>query len=141
VSIESQVLALLAAVLFLPRLARHLRRGALPGMIDVSVLQRRIARAETLTVLDVRGPAEYHGELGHIPGSLNVPLNDLAHRLPELQNLKLQPVVLVCRTDKRSAKAAELMHAAGFRSVEGTHRSTMVELAEWHKWADKVIVF
>jgi uncharacterized protein involved in oxidation of intracellular sulfur len=25
--------------------------------------------------------------------------------------------------------------------VEGTHRSTMVELAEWHQWADKVIVF
>jgi uncharacterized protein involved in oxidation of intracellular sulfur len=25
--------------------------------------------------------------------------------------------------------------------VEGTHRSSMVELAEWHQWADKVIVF
>jgi uncharacterized protein involved in oxidation of intracellular sulfur len=25
--------------------------------------------------------------------------------------------------------------------VEGTHRSSMPELAEWHQWADKVIVF
>ena len=25
--------------------------------------------------------------------------------------------------------------------VEGTHRSTMVELAEWHQWADKVTAF
>jgi uncharacterized protein involved in oxidation of intracellular sulfur len=36
------------------------------------------------------------------------------------------------------------MDARGIRDselMEGTHRSTMVELAEWHKWADKVIVF
>ena len=25
--------------------------------------------------------------------------------------------------------------------VEGAHRSSMAELAEWHQWADKVIVF
>ena len=25
--------------------------------------------------------------------------------------------------------------------VEGSHRSTMVELAEWHQWPDKVVVF
>ncbi len=25
--------------------------------------------------------------------------------------------------------------------VEGTHRSTMAELGEWHQWADKVVVF
>jgi len=25
--------------------------------------------------------------------------------------------------------------------VEGTHRSTMAELAEWHQWADKVVSF
>jgi uncharacterized protein involved in oxidation of intracellular sulfur len=25
--------------------------------------------------------------------------------------------------------------------VEGTHRSTMAELAEWHQWADKVVTF
>lgn len=25
--------------------------------------------------------------------------------------------------------------------LEGTHRSTMVELAEWHQWAEKVVVF
>jgi uncharacterized protein involved in oxidation of intracellular sulfur len=25
--------------------------------------------------------------------------------------------------------------------IEGAHRSTMVELAEWHQWADKVVVF
>jgi len=35
--------------------------------------------------------------------------------------------------DARGLSDAEL--------VEGTHRSSMAELAEWHLWADKVIVF
>ena len=41
----------------------------------------------------------------------------------------------VCGTcmDARGVADAEL--------VEGAHRSTMQELAEWHQWADKVLVF
>lgn len=41
----------------------------------------------------------------------------------------------VCGTcmDARGITDAELL--------EGTHRSTMVELAEWHQWAEKVVVF
>ena len=41
----------------------------------------------------------------------------------------------VCGTcmDARGIADAEL--------VEGTHRSTMVELAEWHQWADKALAF
>ncbi len=29
----------------------------------------------------------------------------------------IEPVILVCRTDKRSANAAKLLHEAGFRDV------------------------
>jgi len=41
----------------------------------------------------------------------------------------------VCGTcmDARGIGDAELS--------EGTHRSTMAELAEWHQWADKVVAF
>ena len=41
----------------------------------------------------------------------------------------------VCGTcmDARGIGDAEL--------VEGTHRSSMAELAEWHQWADKVVAF
>ena len=41
----------------------------------------------------------------------------------------------VCGTcmDARGITDAELL--------DGTHRSTMVELAEWHQWAEKVVVF
>jgi rhodanese-related sulfurtransferase len=71
-----------------------------------------------VTVVDVRGRDEYTGALGHIPKSLNIPLPELQARLPALEALKQQPLVLVCRTDMRSAKAAELLRAAGFAQVE-----------------------
>lgn len=111
-------LALLAAALFLPRLARRLRGSRVPAMIEIESLQRRVAGGEHVTIVDVRGADEYTGELGHIAGSLNIPLPDLPGRIPSLQGWKQQPLVLVCRTEKRSAKAAELLRAAGFHRVE-----------------------
>jgi uncharacterized membrane protein YdjX (TVP38/TMEM64 family)/rhodanese-related sulfurtransferase len=111
-------LALLAAALFLPRLARRLRRSPGSAMIDIDSLEQRVAGGEAATIIDVRERHEYVGELGHIAGSMNIPLADLPDRLTELQGLKHQPIVLVCRTDKRSAKAAELLDAAGVGRVE-----------------------
>ena len=87
-------------------------------MIDIESLERRVAVGEAVAIVDVRGRDEYVGEHGHIAGSMNIPLADLPGRLTELQGLKHQPIVLVCRTDKRSAKAAELLDAAGFGRVE-----------------------
>lgn len=110
--------ALIAAALFLPRLARRLRAGPASRMIDIAGLQRRMAAGETLTIIDVRGEDEYDGELGHIPGSVNIPLGDLPNRLAALEAAKGRAIVLVCRTDKRSARAAAVLGSAGFRAVE-----------------------
>ena len=109
--------ALIAATLFLPRLARRLRRTG-PALIELDALEQRLERREALTVIDVRGEDEYNGDLGHIPASLNIPLPDLPKRIAGLQALKDRALVLVCRTDKRSAKAAALLTAAGFKRVE-----------------------
>lgn len=111
-------LALLAAALFLPRLARRLRRAPSRPMTEVAALAQRLAGGDDVTILDVRGRDEYDGPLGHIPDSLNIPLPELPGRLAELDPLRQRPLVLVCRTDMRSAKAAELLRAAGFANVE-----------------------
>lgn len=105
-------LALLATVLFLPRLVRRVR-GRHIAMIDADTLRQRLARGEAPVIIDVRGADEYHGELGHIAGALNIPLPELADRLPELHELGECRLVLVCRTDKRSAKAAEMLRDGG----------------------------
>jgi uncharacterized membrane protein YdjX (TVP38/TMEM64 family)/rhodanese-related sulfurtransferase len=105
-------LALLAAAIFLPRLVRRLR-GTRPTLVEVGDLEQRLARGEPITVVDVRGEDEYDGELGHIPGSLNIPLHELPARLAELEKLKSRSLLLVCRTDRRSAKAAAILGAHG----------------------------
>jgi rhodanese-related sulfurtransferase len=48
----------------------------------------------------------------------NVPVEELPRRLVELDPHREQPVAIVCRTDKRSAKAAEVLRRAGFSKVQ-----------------------
>lgn len=66
-------------------------------------------------VVDVREPAEFNGDLGHVRGARLVPLGSLATRARELS--KEQPVVTVCRSGARSAQATVLLRKAGFDKV------------------------
>jgi uncharacterized membrane protein YdjX (TVP38/TMEM64 family) len=109
-------LGLLAAVAFLPRLLRRLRKTG-PRWVDVRELHEQLAREPESLVIDVRGPDEYGGPLGHIPAARNIPLSALPERLKELRSSQHRRVTLVCRTDKRSAQAAELLKRAGFADV------------------------
>lgn len=111
-------LALIAATLFLPRLARRLRKANIARMVDVQALERRLAAGEPVTVVDVRGLDEYNGALGHIPGSLNIPLHELPNTMERLETARDGTIVLVCKTDKRSTHAAGLLGSAGFSRVE-----------------------
>jgi uncharacterized membrane protein YdjX (TVP38/TMEM64 family)/rhodanese-related sulfurtransferase len=101
-------LALLAAVSFLPRLIGRLRQG--PKM-EVAELKQR---ASEFLILDVRSEAEFVGELGHIEGALNIPVEELARRIAELEAYRARPIAIVCRTDVRSARAALLLAKQGF---------------------------
>lgn len=109
-------LALLAAIAFLPRLGRRLRGDAAPQWIEVEELGAKLKPGGP-TVIDVRGPDEFMGDLGHIGGALNLPVGELPRRLTEINALQERPVILVCRTDKRSANAASLLRNAGFSDV------------------------
>jgi uncharacterized membrane protein YdjX (TVP38/TMEM64 family)/rhodanese-related sulfurtransferase len=108
-------LGLLAAIAVLPRLIKRLRRSF--SWIVVEDLKRRLDGGEAVTVIDVRGADEFAGPLGHIAHARNIPVAGLSGRLSELAGLEKAPVVLVCRTDKRSAAAAQTLRAAGFTEV------------------------
>jgi uncharacterized membrane protein YdjX (TVP38/TMEM64 family)/rhodanese-related sulfurtransferase len=113
-------LGLLAAIALLPRLIARLRGSF--AWIEANDLKRRLEGGEALTVIDVRGPDEFAGPLGHIATARNIPVAALASRLPELARLEQSPIVLVCRTDKRSATAAQTLRAAGFKQVSVLRR-------------------
>jgi uncharacterized membrane protein YdjX (TVP38/TMEM64 family) len=108
-------LALLALAAFLPRLVARLRQGP---MLEVAELQQRLRGEAPPLVLDVRSAEEFSGELGHIPGAVNIPLDQLATRRSELSGFQERPVAIVCRTDVRSAKAARLLAGQGFANVQ-----------------------
>ncbi len=107
-------LALLAVVAFLPRLIGTLRRGP---MMETAEFRRRRDAEKDLLVLDVRTPEDFVGEQGHIDGAVNIPVEDLQQRMEEIGSFLEHPVAIVCRTDKRSAKAALLLTEEGFADV------------------------
>lgn len=107
-------LALLGTVMFLPSLIGRLRQKP---MIAIPELKQRLDNGEKIVVLDVRAPAEFVGEQGHIAGAINIPLDELPHKLDQLAPHEEHTIVLVCRTDRRSAKAAQLLSQQGFADV------------------------
>lgn len=110
-------LGLLAAIALLPRLVRRLRGEASPQWIAAYELAGSLDGAGSIAVVDVRGSDEFAGPLGHIRGARNLPVGELPQRLHELGLLRSKRVVLVCHTDKRSAKAAAILSEAGFQEV------------------------
>jgi uncharacterized membrane protein YdjX (TVP38/TMEM64 family)/rhodanese-related sulfurtransferase len=108
-------LALLAGLAFLPRLIARLRQKP---MLQVTGLKASLDAGEPMLVLDVRTAADFDGEQGHIDGALNLPLEDLSQRLVDLGQDPQRPIALVCRTDRRSAKAAALLAQRGFTRAQ-----------------------
>lgn len=107
-------LSLLAVVAFIPRLIGRLRRRP---MLNVNELKQRLDNGEDVLVLDVRTGEDFIGEQKHIPEATNIPLEVLTQRIEELGDYQERPIAIVCRTDRRSAKAAQLLSQKGFADV------------------------
>lgn len=81
---------------------------------DVSGL---LANSNPPLVLDVREASEYGGELGHIPGSVLIPLRQLFDRAGELDPQRGRQIVVVCRSGVRSTTAAAMLYGLGYERV------------------------
>jgi adenylyltransferase/sulfurtransferase len=73
-------------------------------------LKRRLDAGEALTVLDVREPWEC--EIARLPGSINIPLDELPRRLGELD--AHATTIVMCKAGGRSRRAAQFLAGAGF---------------------------
>jgi rhodanese-related sulfurtransferase len=72
--------------------------------------------ADGALLVDVREPQELAGT-GKLQGAINLPLTRLkqdASVPPELAAARQRPVVLYCRTGRRSAEAGEILRRHGF---------------------------
>jgi SulP family sulfate permease len=64
-------------------------------------------------LIDVREPEEYRH--GHFAGAANLPLSELLTRPPDLP--RDRPILLICRTGRRSRRAMRYLLALGFDKV------------------------
>lgn len=121
-------IALLAVVSFLPRLIGKLRSKP---MIAVDELKQRLDAGEDILLLDVRSAKDYVGEQGHIKGSILIPVEELEQRLDEINDYQEKPIVTICRTDRKSTKAAQLLAQKGFADVH----VTKMGMTDWNSKA------
>ena len=108
-------LAALALVVFAPRLIRRLKQQPV-ALVCWHDLKASLTGDRRPLIVDVREPNEFDGPLGHIDGAINVPLAQLPAASEDL-GACAPPVVVVCRTDKRSARAAGILRARGVENV------------------------
>lgn len=72
--------------------------------------------AEAPVYVDVRTPAEF--ATGHVEGAINIPVEQMEQRYTELEQYRGQPMVVYCRTGRRSAIAIDVLKAKGFSRLE-----------------------
>lgn len=106
------VVLLYSAIRMLPRFLAGFMAYLSPAQV-----KKAMDDDEHLCLLDVRTPAEFATEPGHIPGATNVPLSELKVRLERddaLRKYRDSLVITVCRTDTRAAFAAWVLRRHGF---------------------------
>lgn len=73
-------------------------------------------RLNELTVIDVRTPGEYGG--GHLPGALNIPLDQIPRALPDIRHaIDRGDVLIVCASGARSENARRILAENGITAA------------------------
>jgi rhodanese-related sulfurtransferase len=79
------------------------------GFEEINVFEAKGAMDDGAILVDVREPAEWAA--GHVEGARHIPLAQLGQRQRELPVGR--PVITVCRSGARSARAATLLAGQG----------------------------
>ncbi len=81
--------------------------------ISADELHARRESGAAPVVIDVRTPNEYAS--GHIPGAINIPFDQVAQRIAEIETP--QGVALYCMVGPRARKGESALLAAGYEKI------------------------
>lgn len=85
--------------------------------IEPTELLEKLNADATPLVIDVRTPDEFNQ--GHIPGAINIPMDDLPTRLSEIP--KERPIVSYCNMrhpgNSRGERAAQFLKDSGYQAL------------------------
>lgn len=76
---------------------------------------REIINEKETTFVDVRSGMEFN--MGHVEGAINIPLDQIAVRYREIENLGEKPVVFYCRSGARSGQAVAFLNNLGIKKI------------------------
>ena len=85
-----------------------------PGVYDIEP-KELAQKIDQVRLIDVRQPEEFTGDLGHIPGSQLIVLDNFENEIHKVPTDK--PIVLICRSGGRSAMAATLAVELGLKNI------------------------
>jgi phage shock protein E len=83
--------------------------------ISQAEISERMAGSQPPPLIDVRTPAEY--QAGHIPGAINIPLQEFERRFAELSVYRDGEVVLYCESGMRAVHGARWLESQGFQQL------------------------
>ncbi len=92
-------------------IGENIKKGEMQYM-DVEELKQKLSE---VLVLDVRSKREYLAN--HIPGAINIPIDELRENLFLLEDKIDKEIVVHCRTSYRSYLAYRILKSAGFKKV------------------------
>lgn len=85
-----------------------------PG-ITQGQLMEGLTNGNAPPVIDVRTPDEYRA--GHVPGAVNIPLQEFQQRFGELSTYRDKEVVLYCESGMRASHGARWLESNGFEHL------------------------
>jgi rhodanese-related sulfurtransferase len=95
--------------------ARTLHPQMIDGVPEVTPEEVWNHRSK-LKLIDVRGPDEFHGELGHVPGSKMIVLGDELVKFLQAGD-KTEEIVFICRSGARSGRSTLAAREMGYKFV------------------------
>jgi len=84
--------------------------------LTMSEFKEKLKSGKDFVVLDVRTPEELVGPLGKLESAINIPIQVLDQRISELEKYKNKEIMVICRTQNRSAVAVDYLNKKGFNS-------------------------
>ncbi len=100
---------------------------AMTGELTAEELKVRIDRGDDILIVDVRNPNEW--DIGRLPGSILLPLPEIAQRFRELP--RDRELVIHCKSGMRSAKAVAFLREQGYTKVLNLQGGILA-------WSDKI---
>lgn len=85
-----------------------------PGMTQGQLMDG-LTDGSAPPIIDVRTPDEYRA--GHVPGAVNIPLQEFPQRLGELNAYRDKEVVLYCESGMRASHGARWLESKGFEDL------------------------